>query len=199
MPDVWGEDDMSDHPKQPHAEMLNLATALTHELAPYVDRIAIAGSIRRGAPECADIEIVAIPRMGTARQPGELLPRHVDLLDHYAREHLDTGRWQPRRDKNGRAALGDRYKRLLVDGVPLDLFSVLPPASFAVILLIRTGPAEFGRAMVTQRSKGGRLPDGYRVQDGAIRTVTGPVEIADEAAWFNLCGMDYVPPEERHG
>jgi len=173
------------------------AERLVAELTPLTERLEIAGSIRRGAPEVADIELVAIPRTGTARKPGELLPRHVDLLDHYAREQVDAGRWQPRLDKNGRAALGDRYKRLLVDGVPLDLFSVLPPASFAVILLIRTGPAEFSREMVTQRSKGGHLLDGYRVQEGAIRSVTGAVEIESEEDWFDLCGMDYVPPEDR--
>lgn len=198
MSGVWGEDDMSDHPKQPHAVMLNRATAIKHELTPFVERIAIAGSIRRQRPECADIELVAIPRMGTARKPGELLPRHVDLPDHYAREQVESSRWQPRLDKNGRAALGDRYKRLLVNGVPLDLFATTP-ASWGVILLIRTGPADFSRAMVTPRSKGGRLPDGYRVQDGAIRTVTGAVAIATEEDWFRLAGMAFVPPEDRHG
>lgn len=189
---------MSAHQPRPHAEMLNAATAIKHELTPFVERISIAGSIRRQRPEVADIELVAIPRIGTARRPGELLPRHVDLLDHYAREQLDAGRWQPRLDKNGRPALGDRYKRLLVNGVPLDLFATTP-ASWGVILLIRTGPADSSRAMVTPRSKGGRLPDGYRVQDGAIRTVTGAVAIATEEDWFTLAGMAFVPPEERHG
>lgn len=191
---------MSTAAPRPLAEMRATADRLVAELAPFCERIEIAGSIRRQRPQCADVELVAIPKLGTFRRLGELLPRQgVDLLDHHVRNLIDAPHrtWHPRLDKNGRPALGERYKRLLVDGIALDLFRVLPPASFAVIYLIRTGGADFARSMVTQRSKGGRLPDGYRVQDGQIRTATGAAEIASEEDWFALANMPFVPPEER--
>lgn len=193
---------MSTHPPRPLAEMRAVAERLVAELAPFCERIEIAGSIRRQKAQCADIEIVCAPRYGTARKLCELLPRHdVDLVDQHTREQLDRGRWLPRLDKNGRPALGERYKRLLVGGpeggIPLDLFTVAPPASFAVIFLIRTGSAEFAKAMVTQQSKGGRLRNGCRVEGGAIWSGGLRLEIADEQAWFDLCGMRFMPPECR--
>lgn len=190
---------MGDHPRRPLTEMRTAADRLVVELAPFCDRLEIAGSIRRQRREVSDIELVAIPKFGTARRLGELLPRtDVDLLDAHVRDLLlATDRWRPRLDKDGRPALGDRYKRLLVDGIPLDLFVVLPPASFAVLFLIRTGSADFTRAMVTQRRKGGHLPDDCQVRDGAVWQRGEQVALADEAAWFRLCGMTFVPPEQR--
>lgn len=178
--------------------MQSLAAELLTELRPFCERIEIAGSVRRGAPMCSDIELVAIPKVGVVRRPGEMFPRlDADLLDHYARRQLDARRWQPRRDKNGRPALGDRYKRLLVDGVALELFSVLPPASWGVVLLIRTGPAEFSKRMVSMRSQGGYLRNDCVVRNGAIWSGGVQIEIDSEREWFALNGMTFVPPGLR--
>jgi len=48
--------------KMPFVEALAAACAIKEMLAPYCERIEIAGSVRRKKPYCKDIEIVAIPK-----------------------------------------------------------------------------------------------------------------------------------------
>lgn len=196
---------MSSHPAVPLARMRIYADHVVNVLQPLCRRIEIGGSVRRGKAMCADIEIVCVPIIGYAHLDGELLPRHdVNLLDKYIRERLDpaselwAGMHLTRRlDVNGRSAVGDRYKRLAVDGVPLDLFSVLPPAQWGVIMVIRTGPAEFSQKMVTQIRKGGYLPDDCEVREGTVKRLGERLVLAEEADFFALCGMAWIAPEDR--
>src|ERR1051326_2039897 len=44
-------------------EIEHHANVLVVALKPYCDRISIAGSIRRRRPECADIDLVVIPKL----------------------------------------------------------------------------------------------------------------------------------------
>ncbi len=197
---------MSTAPKRPAAEVRPIAERIVEELRPYCERIEIAGSLRRRCEYVSDIEIVCEPRTGdvTRADDGDLFAstHTLNLLDDYVSAQLaGPVDWQPRLDRNGRRACGRRYKRLLVDGVPLDLFSVIPPAQWSVILAIRTGPAEFSRRLVTQRSHGGYLPDRYRVREGVLsmRTDTGgaAVPIDTEHELFDAIGIDWIEPEER--
>lgn len=202
---------MSTAPKRPLAEMLPIAEAIRDEMAPLCERIEIAGSIRRKCAEVSDIEIVAVPKMREGERSDLFMPAEsVDCLD----EHLQ---WlvegpagvRPRLDINGRKALGPRYKRLLWtsaissavgfrDDVAVDLFAVLPPASWGVILALRTGPAEFSRRLVTQRSKGGLLRDAAEVRDGTLWVLGVPRDCEDEDAFFaDGCRLDWIAPEDR--
>ncbi len=64
------------------------------------------------------------------------------------------------------------------------------------IFTIRTGPAEFGQALVTYIKN--RTP--YRQQDGGlVDTRTGAlVPTPDERDYFAVVGLRYVPPEKRN-
>ena len=184
--------------RRPLAEMLTAAAAFCTELAPYVERIEIGGSVRRCAPLCADIELLCIPKIETERDPADLFRSiTINRLDGYCRSQLDAGRYRHRLSSVGSPAFGERYKRLLVDDVPLDLFSVLHPASWGVLMLIRTGSAAFSQRAVTTRSAGGLLPDGYRVQNGAVWRGDTRIELPEERDYFALCGLRYVEPEQR--
>jgi DNA polymerase/3'-5' exonuclease PolX len=194
--------------------MTALAASLCAELSPFCHRLAIAGSVRRRQRACGDIEIVCEPRSVPVAGDDLFRATTVNRLDEQCRLRLTRGEWQ----QGG--AFGSRYKRLILvqSGVQLDLFSVLPPAQWGCILLIRTGPADFSRRYVTPREKGGWLPDDCFVDRGTVwrrhRGVSLPppgersvrherdptaarVEIPDEAAFFALCGRAYVPPQER--
>jgi DNA polymerase/3'-5' exonuclease PolX len=131
-------------------------------------------------------------------------------VDQAVSRLLLTEHWEPRLDKTGRQAIGSRYKRLTVHGVAVDLFSVLPPASWGVIFAIRTGPEAFSRRLVTQRRKRGLLPDHLRVERGTIvfdegpqsvipgaRTMADGIVVREERDVFALCGLDWIEPEER--
>ena len=94
-------------------------------------------------------------------------------------------------------AYGPRYKRLLYQGVPLDLFSVLPPAQWGVIMVIRTGPAQFSHRIVTPKRYGGLLPSHLRVKDGAVWHGEEMVPTPEEADFLRLLGLEWVEPWER--
>lgn len=188
---------MSDHRRRPLAEMCAVAEVLRAELAPYCERCEIAGSIRRRKPECADVELLVVPKFREERD-GLFGSKRINLLDEYAQRQVDLGRWQHRYSIVGTKAFGERFKRVLVDGLPLDLFSCLPPAQFGVLMVIRTGPAEFSRRVVTSVSAGGWMPEGWRVKDGAIHDASGSVvPTAEEADVFRVLGREYVEPEAR--
>jgi DNA polymerase/3'-5' exonuclease PolX len=82
------------------------------------------------------------------------------------------------------------------DGVRVDLYLVHPPAEWACILAIRTGPSELGHLAVTRLTA-----RGYRHVDGRIlRGQNGPaVPVPDEETFFGLAGLEYFPPEQRNG
>src|SRR5262249_43464508 len=104
-----------------------LALEVVELLGEACERIAVAGSIRRRRPDVADIEVVCGPRIETearvvdrcgleeSEEVGRLHARCVGLFP--------DGTFDNRLDKNGRVAFGPKYKRLLYQGFPLDLFS----------------------------------------------------------------------------
>lgn len=211
--DDWGVyeelEALSKHPKIPLAIAQVIAGEILTWLSPVVETAEIAGSIRRKKPEVSDIEIVCIPKIEETTI--DLFGNSMDtrnLLDALCYSEIvanpQTRRIVARPDVNHRHALGQRYKRLVYGrfGYPfeaaLDLFSVIPPAQWGVIMAIRTGPAEFSRKLVTQKSKGGLLPDNMRVTQGALwednrRTIYTP----NEQDFFKAIGQPYLEPEER--
>lgn len=189
-------------------------------LWPFCERLEVAGSIRRRKHLVSDIELVVEPHIRTVAFDLFGTPMEtVNMVDARARELLADGTLEHRLDKNARPAFGERYKRLrhVATGIPLDLFSVLPPAQFGVIVTIRTGSREFSEHLVTSRLIGGALPSYMLVRDGCLyRHINGAdlpvgkeqrkgypagwlVEIPTptEASFFEAIGVDWVEPERR--
>lgn len=175
--------------RRPLAEMQAAAAELVAELAPYCERIEIAGSIRRRCAEVADVEIVAVPRLEP--DPGALFGDR-DALDAYTRAQVAGGRWRGRPNINGVLALGERHKRLDAGGVALDLFIVLPPASWGAQLLIRTGPAEYSKAMMVAAQR-----CGLRFDRGALWCGVARLDAETEADVLAAIGERYIEPEAR--
>lgn len=154
-------------------------------LTPVVDRVEIAGSLRRGAPEVGDIEILAIP---TA------VP---DLFGSLVRGPLLVDQVLAGRGFKFEAN-GPLYKRFVVPGpcrVHCDLY-LTAPEQWGVMLAIRTGPAEFSKRLVTIRQKGGLLPSYLQVKDGRVWS-TGPIPTPEESDFFKLLGIAWIPPDRR--
>jgi len=181
-------------------EVRPTAERVVHLLAPACERIEIAGSIRRRAPTVGDIEIVCAPRM--IPEAGKLfggamvsaMERHLDQI--MARPGAKIG------FDNELRRNGPRYKRLEMSDaklyrVKVDLFCVLPPASWGAILAIRTGPSEFSRALVTRRSLGGAMPDEIEQREGALYGAGGRIDTPEEADFFAALGLPWIRPEER--
>lgn len=181
---------------------LAVAQAIAEEvkalLSPACLRIEIAGSIRRRSPTVGDIELLAEPITTTV--PIDLfgeVTETEDALDNRVRTFLANGTFRYRLDRNGREAVGLRYKRMSYRDIGLDLFSCLPPAQWGLLLAIRTGPGEFSHQLVTPRHMGGLLPDGYNIRDGQLWHGFDSVPVPDEEVLFHILGMEFIRPEER--
>ena len=90
------------------------------------------------------------------------------------------------------APWGDRYRKLVWAGLPVDLFTATPD-TWGAIAVIRTGPAAFSQEWVTAIRR-----YGYRMEGGVVRDEGGAlVPVPDEAAAFGLAGWAYLPARER--
>lgn len=166
-----------------------IAIRLVWKLQPYCERVEIAGSIRRMKSEVKDIEIVAKP----------IIEYGYDLFGNKIswKSKIDDFQFD---DLGKIIKNGNKYKQIeLNQGIKLDLFIVLPPAQWGVQMVIRTGPAEFSHWVVTQRWKGGALPNNCFVKDGCVYYEGNDCGISmdGENEFFKLLGFEYIAPENR--
>lgn len=158
----------------------------------------VAGSVRRRKPEVGDIEIVAVPRPSGHDLMGQASSNEIiDALDRM----LTSRRI---RHPDDRRCWGTKMRRFIYRETRIE-FYLASQDGWPVVLAIRTGPAEMSRRLVTERSYGGMLPDGYRVSvaDGRVyrKSVApgGPetaLEFRSEREFFEFCG-GWIEPRER--
>ncbi|HKJ36520.1 MAG TPA: DNA polymerase/3'-5' exonuclease PolX [Solirubrobacterales bacterium] len=144
------------------------------EADPASDRVVLAGSARRWAETCKDIDIVA-----TAADPealSEVLLRH-DLA------------YERRSGGSGGASIRTH------NGISVDL-RIVPPAEFGNLLQHFTGSKEHN---VKLRERA--LARGLSVSEhGITDTETGEVETCEtEAEVYERLGLAYIVPELRQG
>ena len=160
-------------------------------MLPAVEKIEIAGSLRRCKPDVGDIEIVTVPRL--VDEPlGDLFgsTQRVSLLERRLGELHTAGTLtsHPKLPANGA-----KYKRLWLPrpGIQVDLF-IVTAATWATALLIRTGPSEFSQRVVT------KLHDhGLACRDLTIYRGQVAVPCPSEAAFLQMAGLEWVEPEKR--
>jgi len=196
-----------------------LALKIRQSLATSCQRLEIVGSVRRfagsrfasktSAATVGDIELLAIPDR-FADLLGE--PADETLLDLKLGALIRAGKLKrgPRQ--------GAHWKTLALGawpGVMLELF-VADEASWGVQMAVRTGPDRFARGLMTERRRGGLLPDGHAValgwrvwrrEDIVTAGIDGPVSYAregatpiafdSEEAFIRWCVGDWLEPGER--
>jgi len=184
-----------------------VALHVVQQLQPFCERVEIAGSIRRQSPEVKDIEIVCIPSWGEQQKPGSLLPgdnESVNLL-HQAVANTEFIRWikpgVPQIETWPIKPEGKYWRGLIRRGmfaapadVKLDLF-LARPENWGVIFTIRTGSADFSRALVTYA----RDRTDYRVDGGEMKLQGGAMPCPDERVVFDALGLVYLDPRARAG
>jgi DNA polymerase/3'-5' exonuclease PolX len=167
------------------ARALEIAQQISELLAPVVARSKVAGSVRRQRPVVSDLEFVIEPR----RLPGDLFgnegPNDIASIRALAES------WG-RIKRGGERLIG--VQNALDTGLDVELYLVHPPARWAVILAIRTGPAELGQWAVTRMRKYGRRCEGGRILD--MRTGE-ELPCETEEAFFEYAKLQFLPPRFR--
>ncbi len=188
-----------------HAQ--SLTARLLTLLAPVCERIEPAGSLRRQRTHVHDIEFVVIPKMiakpGAVQQslfstqPPEMISALGPALEMLVGKNESSIRWPEKRSLDGK-----KQKRFEVEikrdsntWIEVELW-ITSKMQFDGILLLRTGPAEFSKHMVTSQVLGGPLPYGWRRHQGYM-THDGQRVPITEQEWFELCGYKYHRPEKR--
>ncbi len=201
---------MSDHKPMHRNVALAVASEVLYLIGEQIERSTVAGSLRRGLEAVHDVEIVCVAKSHDL-QPGlfgDAGGARVSELDQRVAELIDSGIFKPRIAKDGKQAVGPRYKRLWYQHYPVDIFSPLAE-SFGAQLAIRTGPREFSHLCVTKRADGGAMPFGMRQENGSLWRGTQVIPTPEEwtppdhpadapICWFNQLGLQrFIPPEER--
>lgn len=173
-------------------------------LTPACQRIEVAGSIRREKADVGDIEIVClpIPRMNLLGEPaGNML--EAAIAPAMARE--------PRLAWDGeKKRAGPKYKRFRwSEEIGIDLF-IADGRNYGNTLAIRTGNADFSHYLVTQRWRGGLMPNDLIQRRGYLWRVIDMMNAAEddtnlaridcptEGAYFAALGIQAIPaPPER--
>lgn len=174
-----------------YGEALPLATKIVDHIRSAMERVEIAGSVRRKKENVGDIEIV-----GTPADRVKLISLLRDIGSHIKPGVPGVVPWEPK--------VESKYLRVrLNEEINLDLF-LSHPDNFGGLFLMRTGsgsgpdgnsfngftPGIFSRWK--KLSKGGMMvgcqpttPDGVSIP------------LPEEKDFFDLLGMNFVPPEER--
>jgi len=146
-----------------------IANEVVTKLAPYCQRIEVAGSIRRQKPVVRDVDIVLVP------YDLWYLPQAVAAL--------------------GPCFInGDKLKRINYRGVQVDLYYATP-LTWATLLLIRTGSKENNIRLATLAKKQGwhlaASGDGLFNEHG--QRVAGD----SEESIYEALGLPWQEPWER--
>jgi len=146
---------------------------------PSAIRVELAGSARRWAETCKDLDIVAC-----ASDPEALLEAFAALpaVDEVSRSGTAGA-------KAGTAGA----KAITHQGIPVDL-RIVPEASFGNLLQHFTGSGRHNEALRTAAVKQGVHVSEYGV---AVDTTGATHACATEAEVYELLGMDCIEPELR--
>lgn len=153
-----------------HEDARVIADRIVEQLSPHCERIEIAGSLRRLAPQVGDIEVVCQPRMSG-------MFAFIRTVERWRKiKGTPTG----------------RYTRRIVDGAPLDLF-ICSSDTWACNLLVRTGSADFSRAVVTHARR-----VGHRFDDAQLWLGDKRVQVLEERHVFEALGLAWIEPKHRY-
>lgn len=156
------------------ARAQRIADMVKAKLAPYCERIEVAGSIRRKRPFVNDVDIVCIPS-----NQGQLAYQLQSL------GKLKMG--------------GQKLVRVEMGTIMLDVY-IAAPQTWATLLLIRTGSARHNIYLCTRARQQGKTlkADGSGLFDlvdcqGSESRIAGDTE----ESIFEALGLKYRKPEER--
>lgn len=169
------------------------------------ERWEFAGSVRRRKAQVGDVEHVVIPQFGLVEVGGLFAEKAiVNLLWHRLDQLVSKGKlnkhiydaWED--DISGQQHAthrwGEKYRGIDFRGFNHEIFTA-EAQNFGSIFAIRTGPADYSKALVERMLRGGV----YRQQGGRVVHVESRavVPTPDEQTFFKLCCAEFIEPERR--
>ncbi len=154
------------------SKTLAVADALVSAIRehPAADRVEIAGSARRWAESCKDLDIVATASDADALSAAFAALPLIGEVQHQATAGV---------------------KAVTHNGLPVD-FRIVPPENFGNLLQHFTGSGKHNEALRTAAVKRGFKVSEYGViADGVTHACATEEEV------YELLGMQYIPPELR--
>lgn len=174
-----------------------VAEGIANILRPGVERIEIAGSIRRQRPTVGDIELLYIPKLIPESDLFGAKIRDVNMADFIIGLMEDDGILKRRLNALGSEVFGPLNKLMVHvrSGIPVDLFSTTQDC-WINALVCRTGGAENNRRIAMSAQQVGLKWNPYgpgftRKSDGSIHVVQSEREV------FQRAGLSYLEPKDR--
>ena len=167
----------------------DIANSIVQAIEPACHRAHVAGSIRRLKPEVKDIEIVAI-----VNDYGLLYEKLAQFGRFIKPGVPDVVDWPTKP--------GAKYVRMLLHGsIKLDLF-VASQENFGALFAMRTGSGVSSNGLPgfvpglfsawKKKSGGGRMVNCMPTTPEGIS-----IPVPEEEDFFQLCGVEWIPPENR--
>jgi len=139
---------------------------------PHCERLAVAGSLRRRSDTVGDIELLLIAK-----------PYDVGLFRSGVADVLE-----PLEKLVGDLGPKCRYTKRVFRGIQVDVFFA-KPKNWGYLYAIRTGPAEYSKALAERWVK-----KGYHGVDGFLMKGRNVIAVPEEERLYELLGLPYVSP-----
>ena len=163
-------------------------------LAPFCEKIEIAGSIRRARPNVNDIDFVLLPKYGQTLALRERCKQRCRVVKDGEQNYIVA-----------MPISAAQRETLGMDGweVQIDIFIAHPgkrdllqcvPSNFGSLLVCRTGSTAHNIWLVERAKKNYMTWNPYA---GVIDPEGYVIAGETEAEVFAACGVDYIEPERR--
>ena len=169
-PELLEAEDREDTERMTRPEAEALADKVEKLVTPYVDRVEVCGSYRRGSPRPGDLDVIIIPKKGVT------LPDMVKAIKPSAVN------W-----------IGEKKTQVILDDRKVD-FRVSSPKGWGAAQLYFTGPAGYNIGMRMRAKKMGMKLNEYGIFDRATDKYLGG---ATEDEIYQVLGKTPKTPSER--
>jgi DNA polymerase/3'-5' exonuclease PolX len=192
--------------KLKHEEAMTIAQAFVAFLQDLClpGYIQIVGSLKRGAPEVGDIELLMILDPTPPRAQFGDKKIYTTKLEQRLATSLDIPYviQEAKHKANGPAL--KRFALTDYSNAAKDFcieFWIVKPETWGIQNVIRTGPREFSKRYVTNRRAGGLLPNNLSYITGMTRirddNTMELLDLPTEEAAIGILSRGWIPPEER--
>lgn len=189
---------MSDKRKFHLGTARQYAEIIQTALAPFCERIIIAGSIRREKTMVSDIEVLYVSKTEIRPKPGDLFSSEtVDLADIALDDMCRKGILCKRLNVKNQTTWGAQIKLAshFATGIPVDFFPT-SISSWWNYLVCRTGPKESNVAVCMAAEKRGLKWKPYTA--GFVDVASSEIiPMHSERAVFECVGLNYLEPKDR--